>query len=183
MSRQTVQSLIDHLADLYRARIAPAGSGSLDVHTQTLVAPDCLTRAPWSIHSEFWRELCLGIGLPLKVVTVRCQMIIRLLATWVPALLIALSGVMKLSGNPKILEGMSTLGVGRYVPLLGVMELTFATLFVIPATFKLGFVLASCYFAGAIATELSHDALKVNPFIPIVLLWIGAFIRDRSVFF
>jgi alkanesulfonate monooxygenase SsuD/methylene tetrahydromethanopterin reductase-like flavin-dependent oxidoreductase (luciferase family) len=29
-------------------------------------------------------------------------------------------------------------------------------------TFKLGFLLASCYFAGAIATELLHDALKVN---------------------
>ena len=38
-------------------------------------------------------------------------------------------------------------------------------------------------FAGAIATELSHDVLKVNPFVPIVLLWIGAFIRDRSTFF
>ena len=48
---------------------------------------------------------------------------------------------------------------------------------------KLGFILASCYFAGAIATELSHEALKVNPFIPIVLLWIGALIRDRSIFF
>jgi len=56
-------------------------------------------------------------------------------------------------------------------------------LFVVPATMKLGFVLASCYFAGAIATELSHDALKANPFIPIVLLWIGAFVRDRSIFF
>lgn len=48
------------------------------------------------------------------------------------------------------------------------MELAFATLFVIPATFKLGFVLGSCYFGRAIATELSHNALKVNPFIPIV---------------
>ena len=83
---------------------------------------------------------------------------IELLATWIPALLMALSGVMKLSGNAKILEGMAGLGVRRYVPLLGIMELAFATLFVIPATFKLGFVLASCYFAGAIATELSHDA-------------------------
>ena len=110
-------------------------------------------------------------------------MIAQLLATWIPALLIALSGVMKLSGNAKLLEAMTALGVRPYVPLLGVMELAFATLFVIPATFKLGFVLASCYFAGAIATELSHDALKVNPFIPIVLLWIGAFIRDRSIFF
>ena len=110
-------------------------------------------------------------------------MIVQLLATWIPALLIALSGALKLAGNPKILEGMTTLGVGRYVRFLGVMELVFAALFVIPATFKLGFLLASCYFAGAIATELSHDALKVNPFIPIVLLWIGAFVRDRSIFF
>lgn len=31
------------------------------------------------------------------------------------------------------------------------MELGFATLFVMPATFKLGFLLASCYCAGAIA--------------------------------
>jgi hypothetical protein len=111
------------------------------------------------------------------------MMIVKLLATWIPALLIALSGALKLTGNPQILETMTSLGVGRHVRLLGVMEVAFAALFVIPATFKLGFVLASCYFAGAIATELSHDALKINPFIPIVLLWIGAFIRDRSIFF
>jgi hypothetical protein len=110
-------------------------------------------------------------------------MIVQVLATWIPALLIALSGVMKLTGNPAILEAMTKLGVKRYVPLLGVMELAFAALFVFPPTFKLGFLLASCYFGGAIATELSHDALKANPFIPIVLLWIGAFIRDRSIFF
>src|SRR5882724_1277178 len=111
------------------------------------------------------------------------RMLIQLLATWIPALLIALSGVLKLSGNPKIVAGMAALGVGRYVRLLGVMELVFAALFVFPATMKLGFILTSCYFGGAIATELSHDALKVNPFIPIVLLWIGAFVRDRSIFF
>jgi hypothetical protein len=110
-------------------------------------------------------------------------MVIQLLATWIPALLIALSGVLKLSGNPKIVEGMAALGVGRYVRLLGVMELVFAALFVFPATMKLGFILTSCYFGGAIATELSHGALKANPFVPIVLLWIGAFIRDRSIFF
>jgi hypothetical protein len=110
-------------------------------------------------------------------------MVIQVLATWLPALLIALSGVLKLSGNPKIMETMTQLGVGRYVRLLGAMEVAFAALFVVPATMKLGFILASCYFGGAIATELSHDALKANPFIPIVLLLIGAFVRDRSIFF
>jgi hypothetical protein len=108
-------------------------------------------------------------------------MIVELLATWIPAVLIALSGVLKFTGNPQILETMTTLGVRRYVPLLGAMELVFAIMFVVPVTFKLGFVLASCYFAGAIATELSHGALKMNPFVPIVLVWIGA--CDRSIFF
>jgi hypothetical protein len=58
---------------------------------------------------------------------------------------------------------MSKLGVGRYLRLLGVMEIAFAALFVVPARMKLGFILASCYFGGAIATELSQDVLKVNP--------------------
>jgi DoxX-like family len=113
----------------------------------------------------------------------RVPMVVQLLATWVPALVIALSGVLKLSGNPKIVETMTALGVGRHVRLLGVMEVAFAALFVVPATMRLGFLLASCYFGGAIATELSHDALKANPFVPIVLLWVGAFVRDRSIFF
>jgi hypothetical protein len=90
-------------------------------------------------------------------------MIINLLATWIPALLIALLGVMKLTGNRKIAEEMSKLGVGRYLRLLGVMEIAFAALFVVPATMKLGFILASCYFAGAIATELSHEAILRIP--------------------
>ena len=110
-------------------------------------------------------------------------MVIKRLAAWIPGLLIALSGAMKLAGSAKLVEAMSALGVGRYVPLLGAMEIVFAALFVIPATSRLGFILASCYFAGAIATELSHDELKVNPFIPMALLWIGAFIRDRAIFF
>jgi len=110
-------------------------------------------------------------------------MLMPLLATWIPSLLIGLSGVLKLIGNPKIRATMTALGVGRHLRLLGVMELAFAALFVVPATMKVGFLLASCYFAGAIATELSHDALKANPFIPMVLLWVGAFVRDRSIFF
>jgi DoxX-like protein len=110
-------------------------------------------------------------------------MIINLLATWIPALGIAFLGVLKLTGNPRVAEEMSKLGVGRSLRLLGMMEIAFAALFVVAVTMKLVFILASCYFAGAIATELSHEALKVNPFIPIVLLWIGAFLRDRSMFF
>jgi hypothetical protein len=48
-------------------------------------------------------------------------LVIQLLATWIPALLIALSGALKLSGSSKIV-----------------------------ATMKLGFMLASCYFGAFI---------------------------------
>jgi hypothetical protein len=109
-------------------------------------------------------------------------MTVSVLATWIPALMIALLGVLKLVGNRQVVQELIALGVGRHLRVLGVMELAFATLFVIPATFKVGFLLSSCYFAGAIATELSHGRLKANPFVPIVLLWIGTFIRDPSMF-
>jgi len=48
---------------------------------------------------------------------------------------------------------------------------------------KLGSILASCSSGGAIATELSHDASKANPSVPLVLRGIGAFVRDRPIFF
>ena len=47
-------------------------------------------------------------------------MMINLLATWIPALGIAFLGVLKLTGNPRVAEEMSKLGVGRYLRLLGV---------------------------------------------------------------
>ena len=46
-------------------------------------------------------------------------MIVNGLATWIPALLIALSGVLKLTGNPQIVDGMKTLGVKRVLPAHG----------------------------------------------------------------
>jgi hypothetical protein len=61
-------------------------------------------------------------------------MIINLIATWIPALGIAFWGVLKLTGNPRVAEEISKLGVGRYLRLLGVMEIAFAALFVVPAT-------------------------------------------------
>ena len=38
-------------------------------------------------------------------------MIINLIATWIPALGIAFLGVLKLTGNPRVAEEMSKLGV------------------------------------------------------------------------
>ena len=72
-------------------------------------------------------------------------------------------------------------GVGPYRVELGLAEILFAALFAYPKTMKIGFILLSCYFAGALATELSHQ-LPLNALIPLVLVWIAAWLRDRSIF-
>lgn len=96
--------------------------------------------------------------------------------------MVVLSGIMKLSGSEQVVATLNKVGVGSYTNILGIMELAFAALFLYGPTMRIGFVLLSCYFAGAIATELSHGGPIVNAMMPIALVWISAFLRDRSIF-
>ncbi|MEQ1897818.1 MAG: hypothetical protein ABL971_10595 [Vicinamibacterales bacterium] len=43
--------------------------------------------------------------------------IIEIVATWLPALIIALSGVMKLSGAAPVKDTLRKMGVGQYLPI------------------------------------------------------------------
>ncbi|MBL7780612.1 MAG: DoxX family protein [Saprospiraceae bacterium] len=95
--------------------------------------------------------------------------------------MVIMSGIMKFVAPPEMAEKMTHLGIGAYLPMLGLMEITFALLFVWPKTMRIGFVLLSCYFAGALAVELAN-AQPFNALIPMVLVWISAFLRDREVF-
>lgn len=112
----------------------------------------------------------------------RTKTIINIVATAIPSAMIVMSGIMKFAAPPEMLEGFTKMGIAQYMPLLGIMEIGFTLLFIFPRTMRLGFILLSCYFAGAIATELVMG-MPFNALLPMGLLWIGAFIRDRSVFF
>lgn len=95
--------------------------------------------------------------------------------------MVIMSGIMKFVGPPDMAEQMSKIGIGAYLPMLGLMEITFALLFAWPKTMRIGFVLLACYFAGALAVELAN-AMPFNALLPMGLVWISAFLRDRSVF-
>ncbi|AKD56605.1 DoxX family protein [Spirosoma radiotolerans] len=107
--------------------------------------------------------------------------IITIVVTVLAAGMAILSGVMKLTQSPEIVATLSKAGVGQHVLALGTMEIVFAALFIYPKTMKIGFILLSCYFAGAIATELSHGT-ALNAVLPIVLIWISAFLRNKTIF-
>lgn len=111
----------------------------------------------------------------------KIKKIITIVITAMAVLMTVFSGIMKLAGGEEMVTALTKVGVIDYVIWLGLMEIVFALLFVYPGTLKLGFILLSCYFAGALATELSHQG-PLNALIPLVLVWIAAFLRDRSIF-
>jgi hypothetical protein len=107
--------------------------------------------------------------------------IITIIITGLAVAVVVLSGVMKLSGNADGAKMLEAVGVGQYRVGLGLAEIIFAALFVYPKTMKIGFILLSCYFAGALATELSHH-VPLNALTPLVLIWMAALLRDKSIF-
>jgi hypothetical protein len=111
----------------------------------------------------------------------KAKKIVTIAVTALSSLLPVLSGIMKLSHNPEIVETLTKVGVADYLVPLGLMEIGFAALFIYPKTMKIGFILLTCYFAGALATELSHGA-AFNAALPLVLIWIAAFLRDPLIF-
>lgn len=95
--------------------------------------------------------------------------------------MVALSGIMKLTGNAENAKALEAVGVGEYRVMLGIAEILFAALFAFPKTLRIRFILLSCYFAGALATELSHG-VTLNAFVPLALIWTAAIVRDRLIF-
>lgn len=96
--------------------------------------------------------------------------------------MVVLSGLMKAVQLPWSVNGLVKFNLPYAATALGLMEMTFAVLFIFPKTMRIGFILLSCYFAGAMATELSHDGSMLNPAVPLSLIWITAFLRDKYMF-
>ncbi|MCO5947974.1 hypothetical protein [Mucilaginibacter flavidus] len=102
---------------------------------------------------------------------------------WLPALLLALSATAKFAGAAIIVSNLTKAGIIPYfpLPLLGLLELTCVVLYLIPATWRIGFFLLCAYLGGAGAIEISQH-LMPTAFILLSLVWIGAFLKDSSLF-
>lgn len=108
--------------------------------------------------------------------------IITIVLTVLVALMVIPSGLMKAIHLPWSVDGLVKFNLPHSATVLGIMEISFAILFIIPRTMRIGFILLCCYFAGAMATELSHDGQMLNPAIPLILIWVTAFVRDSALF-
>lgn len=99
-----------------------------------------------------------------------------------PALLLLMSGVMKLMRPAPALEGFVHLGYPESLAVgIGIVELTCVALYVIPRSAVLGAILLTGYLGGATATHLRIGEPFYMPVLLGVLVWGGLFLRDERL--
>lgn len=113
--------------------------------------------------------------------TKKIQQVIWIILMCIPLLILAMSGIMKISGNTTMVQDLTQIGYGGYITLLGIVELASAILFIIPRTYKIGFLLLCGYLGGAFATELAHGQPPIAALL-LTLIWISVFLRDKEMF-
>ena len=113
----------------------------------------------------------------------KTKRIISIALMAVPAVVLLMGGVMKLvDAEPdSVMDFLNKAGFEGSVKLLGIAGLVCAALFIWPKTHKIGFLLASCYFSGALAIELAGGMSPLSA-VFLVLMWIGMFLGNKEVF-
>src|SRR5688500_7968551 len=91
----------------------------------------------------------------------------------IPALMLLMSGVMKIVKPPMVVEGMTHLGWPAELAItLGILELACTIIYMIPKTAVLGAILLTGYLGGAIATHVRMEEGFIGPVIFGVLVWL-----------
>ena len=112
----------------------------------------------------------------------RTKNFLKWAVTAVASLVILLVSAMKLVAAAPLVEIYSKLGLLPYMQSLGFALFVFLGLFIWPRTQKIGFLLLTAYFGGAMAVELSHDSIFLAPAVILSLVWLATYLRDPSVF-
>ena len=99
----------------------------------------------------------------------------------IPSLIITLTAVLKLLRVDQVVNEMTQIGFGDYITFLALGELLFTGLFLLPKTYKLGFLLLTCYLSGAIAIEISKGQFP-GMAVLLTLIWISVLLRDKFMF-
>jgi len=100
-----------------------------------------------------------------------------------PALAMIMSGAMKLSHNPKVVDVfVHKFGYSEDSLLtIGLLELACVLVYVVPRTTLLGALLVTAYLGGAVATHVRVGDAFVIPVVLGVLVWVGLYLRDPRI--
>jgi hypothetical protein len=107
--------------------------------------------------------------------------IISIVLMIIPSLMLIMSAVMKLAHAQQIIDGFGKAGLGKYITLIGIIEILSVALFLFPKTHKVGFLLLCSYLGGAISIELATGQ-PPSAAIFLAIVWISVFLRDKLMF-
>ncbi len=111
----------------------------------------------------------------------KTKRIISIILMILPSIMLVMSAVMKLIGNEQVVTGMTKIGLGSYIKVLGVVELLSVALLLYPKTNKIGFLLLCSYLGGAMSIELAGGEPPMAA-IFIAFLWISSYLGDKNMF-
>ena len=101
-----------------------------------------------------------------------------------PVLVVLMSARWKLTSDPWYVREWARIGWPMdALPRLGLLQLSFITLYVIPRTSVLGALLMTGYLGGAIATYVRMGEFY-PPLVPLgtaLLAWAGIYLRDERL--
>jgi len=107
---------------------------------------------------------------------------IRKIPTLFIATILVVSGILKIAGIHPMLDHFIAMGFSlTIVKIFGAAEVMFSLLFIYPRSNKIGLLLLTGYFGGAIAAEIPYNQV-LAPMMPLALVWIAAFVREPSSF-
>ena len=111
----------------------------------------------------------------------KTKKIISLVLLILPSLMLIMSAVMKLSGAPEVVTGLTKIGLGSYIKLFGVIEIAAVLMLFYSKTYKIGFLLLCCYLGGALSIELAGGQPPMAT-VFLILIWVGVYLKDKTVF-
>jgi len=107
--------------------------------------------------------------------------ILRWLPSFVIATQLTVSAVLKFTSFPFLVQSFTEIGLVQYLKIFGSMEILLEALFLYPRTMRIGFLLLTAYFGGAMAVEITHGTF-VAPVVILTLIWIAAYLRKPEIF-
>jgi hypothetical protein len=102
------------------------------------------------------------------------------------ALFLTFDAVVKVLQLPMAMQGTAQLGYSESIVLpLGLVQLVFLALYLVPRTSVLGAVLWTGYLGGAVATHVRMGnpifSYTLTPIYVAAFIWAGLWLRDRRV--
>ena len=100
---------------------------------------------------------------------------------------VLIGGLMVFTAAQKILgfvptEALAKYGLDEQMRLIGAGAFLSALLLVMPRTSSFGTLLTSAFWGGAICIHMAHHEPYIFQAVMLVLLWVGAYLRNPATF-